>query len=311
MKIIIMISFIALAEHVSAAHSTWFVERMVQIEKAKSLPIVEQMETLGILLRIGGQTENPEAQEIYKTVHSMLISSPGHAKSCQIRIESLRKEVLDNYKKTNDEIVRLQASGVDIKNEGDYIKYIEFSLTNLRFLSSPETVEVLGNFLNDPEGKNGKTLLGRRRSNPGDDFPPSPMIAELAVSSIRALGIEHPPFVELRANPNGGIFDGEVDAWKDWWNEVKEGRRTYRFIGSSIEYGPDGLATREVIQRVERDRKRDNERALGKKRSLSSSKPTTGITQISQPTSIAWLIAVIGLCAVAVWYFLRSRKAVP
>ncbi len=35
------------------------------------------METLGILLRIGGQAGNPEAQEVYETVNSMLFSRPG------------------------------------------------------------------------------------------------------------------------------------------------------------------------------------------------------------------------------------------
>ncbi len=96
------------------------------------------------------------------------------------------------------------------------------------------------------------------------------MIAELVVSSIHALGIEHPPFRELRANPNGGIFGGEVDAWKDWWNEVKEGRRTYRFMGSSIEYGSDGPASKELIQLVKCDRKRDDERAAGHRKSSTS-----------------------------------------
>ena len=307
MKLLILILFIANVEHVNAEHSIWFVERMAQIEKAKSLPVAEQMETLGILLRVGGQAGNPEAQEVYETVHSMLLSSPGHAKSCQIRIESMREEVLLNHKKTDDEIVKLQTSGVELKNEGDYIKYITFSLTNLRFLPSSETVAVLGEFLNDPEGKDGKTLLGRSRSNPGDDFPPSPMIAELAVSSIRALGIEHPPFRELRANPNGGIFDGEVDAWKDWWNEVKEGRRTYRFMGSSIEYGPDGPASKELIQRVERDRKRDDEKAAGHRRSSTAPESENALTQVSKPSSIAWLVAIIGLGGAAVWYFLRGR----
>ncbi len=290
----------------------WFERRMGELEKTMQIQNEEEkIKKLGGFLGIGLHGGmDVEQQQIFDKAQVTLLSIPGHAKYYQDKIESLKAQVLADAKISSDEEAKRQQAGNPVVYLADYDSYREKSILMLEMLPSSETVSVLGDYLDDPVGRDHKNLLGQLIPG-GQDYNPALPNADYAAMAIRKLGIEHPPFQAPHSNPNEGIFDGEVDAWKDWWNEVKEGRRTYRFIGSNVQYGPDGPASKEVIQRVERDRKRVDERALRQKRSLSSSKSTTGITQISQPTSIVWLVAAIGLCAAAVWYFLRSRKTVP
>ena len=255
----------------------------------------------------GSTNREKGSQPVLNAAKSALVSIPGHAKYYQNKIESMRLEVLANSKKSDDEIVDAQSNGQEILFEADYLSYAENSIRTLRFLPSAETVAVLGHFLNDPEGEDGKTLLGNPRGS--DDSPPRDTNAEQAAKSMAKIGIENPPFQTSRPNPHNGIREGELKAWRDWWNEVRDGNRTYRFIGSKIEYGPDGPASAEAIQRSERNSKRDAEREAGHKKSSANSEGEPAITQISKPSYIAGIVTALVLCLVAVWSVWRRKKA--
>jgi hypothetical protein len=65
------------------------------------------------------------------------------------------------------------------------------------------------------------------------------------------LGIANPPTDGAIPDRQGYFYDlDKVDAWKAWWNEVKAGKRTYRFIGSSVEYGPDGPIEKDKVRQT-------------------------------------------------------------
>ena len=151
---------------------------------------------------------------------------------------------------------------------------------------------MLGHFLNDPEGRDGKDLLGYLRE--GGDCVPFPPNCEASYGVVSKLNIADPPVEGIVRIQNSYIPDSlKIDAWKAWWNEVKDGRRTFRFIGSSIEYGADGPVSKNKAQQSETDRKGD---AVGTARETNSWKLS----------SIAGIIAACCLCVAAVWYYLRA-----
>lgn len=248
-------------------------------------------------------------KEVALKLKAALLSIPGHAEYYQNKIESLRAEVLANSRKSEAEIGKMQDEGQEVVHSSDYERFCSmYAFPTLSLLPSAETVRVLGSYLNDPVGRDGKTLTGGPRTWPGNDSDPFPCNAEMATSAIRNLGIEHPPFPPRQGRVGKSMSDSEVDAWKDWWNEVKGGRRTYRFIGSPIEYGPDGPASIEVVQRAQRNMKRDEERSVGHQKATRVTEPASVITQISKPSSIAGVVAALALVSAAVWYFLKGRE---
>lgn len=262
------------------------------------------MSFLGPLLYIGSGHMDEQQRQVYGAVQSLLISQPGHAKYYQDKIDKMRDELLANSKKTQEELIKMQDARQTVLDEPTYLSDTEAAVRILRFMPSAETVSVLGYFLNDPVGRDGKTLLGRPLKMPGDSGP-NLSNAELATEVIRQLGIEQPPFGDSK----GVITPKEIDTWKNWWNEIKDGRRTYRFIGSKIEYGPDGPASKEASQHNDLNRKRDEERNEGHKRITSATETVAENSLSTKPSSIAGIVAACILVAGAVWYFLRTGKS--
>ena len=288
-----------------------FHERMLEIGWTRSLAEFnrystdEQRYILERALLAFGPDPIPretERQANFEKAQTSLLAIPGHAKYYQDKIDKMRAELLANSKKSDEERNRLQSEGHDVLDESTYLSDTGIAIRTLRVLPSAETVSVLGYFLNDPVLRDGKTLLGNRLI-PGD-YTPHRSNAELATDDIRQLGIEHPPFKDFK----GVITPDEIDAWKDWWNEVKDGKRTYRFIGSKVEYGPDGPASKEVIKHVERDRKRDEERETGHRKSPIAPATDSPAAEAAKPLSITGILAACALIGAAVWYFLRGRK---
>ena len=241
---------------------------------------------------------------VFSAAQKALLAIPGHAKYYQDKINKMRDELLAATKLSHEEQLRMEEEGQEIPHEPSYLGDTQIAIRTLKYMPSAETVSVLGYFLSDPVGRDGKSFLGSPLKLPGDSGPYLSN-AEIATEVIRVLGIEQPPFKDNK----GVITPAEIDAWKDWWNEVKSGKRTYRFIGSSVEYGPDGPATKEVIQHAERDRKRDEEREAGHRKSPIAPEAAPTAAVATKSFSIAGILAACALIVAAVWYFLRGRKA--
>ncbi len=238
----------------------------------------------------------PEAAGVANRLRDTMLAIPGHAKYYEDKIASMRAEVLANAKKPDDEIERMRAYGSIVLGYRDYEDFRGKAFPVLGMLPSSETVAVLGRFLNDPEGLDGISFLGESRGS--SDFLAAPANAEWAAISIRKLGIENPPFQTAGEQDHSLIYKGEVDAWKVWWNEVEAGKRTYRFIGSTIDYGPDGPATKDKFKPIQRPQKSGTGNDADQKNS-------------PHHITIAAILAACALCFAAVWAYLKTKSNLP
>ena len=245
-----------------------------------------------------------ERQKNFEIAQSAMISIPDHAKYYQDKIETLREQVKANENLSLEEKERLRKAGKPAVHLGDYEDVRHDAFTVLGLLPSPETVAVLGHFLEDPEGRDGQDMLG----NPlvwHDDVPPAFPNCGLACIAITNLGIEHAPIDDVK-KVNSVAFDpGQVDVWKDWWHEVQAGKRTYRFKGSAIEYGASGPATKEQLDKRENDRKRTEE---GRQRKNGALESRSDSGRSSSTPLVALILAGLAVLGTLVWYFRRAAR---
>ena len=308
----IALSIVLIAEEQSSERKAWLLERREMMARAKTNFDEQAITDLSRVIRGIGRNINRssnEAKELYYESQTLFLSKPNHASYYQKKIEAMRTEVLANDKKSEAEISKMQEEGLDVLHYSDFDRFCSMdAFPTLMHLPSPETVKVLGFYLNDPLGRDGKTLSGNLRNPSGDYGGGSPCNAELATWAIRNLEIEHPPFPPLQDRVGPRMSEEEVDAWKGWWNEIKDGKRTYRFIGSPIEYGADGPASKEVIERAKMNRKRDEERTTGKRTASSAGEAAAVGPKLGKPSTIAGILAACAFVGGAVWYFLRGRR---
>lgn len=169
-----------------------FHERLMEVGWNKSLLELnryssnEQRYILGRALQAFASDQiprDPSRQESLELAQSVLLATPGHAKYYQEKIESLR-EIARVNAKTPEEMAN---------NMGNYNDFRKGAFKVLGLLPSSEAIAVLGHFLNDPEGKDGKDLLGYpMRVSEVVPYPPNFGAAWIALSNI---GIANPPAV--------------------------------------------------------------------------------------------------------------------
>jgi hypothetical protein len=99
-----------------------------------------------------------------------------------------------------------------------------------------------------------------------------------------------------------------VDAWKQWWSEVKSGKRTYRFIGSPIEYGPDGPATKEQMERATKHQRREDRTTGGHGSSPVASEESGSSVKKTNQSIYVLLAAVAALLGSFAWYSRKTRS---
>ncbi len=119
----------------------------------------------------------------------------------------------------------------------------------LLHLPSPETVQVLGHYLSDmrdtpfTENPKYKEMVRSGKLRPAD-WEPTAENAWLATYSLSNIGLRNPPF-EPVANWDVIRFppaNESLPKFRAWWEEVKSGKRTFSFVGQTVEYRfkPDG-----------------------------------------------------------------------
>jgi hypothetical protein len=291
----------------NGAGNTWYEKWNNVLNTVESIRLDERMDLLGKGVMLGSNgMPSGEKKEIFTRAQSILLSTPGHAKYYQNQIEETRELVREHAKLPKEEQYRLQAEG-KWKGLGDYEDVRNNAFGVLGLLPSPETVAVLGHFIEDPEGRDHKDMLGNPIQHSGDCGPFAPNCGK-AFFAFAKLGIEHPP---AKVNyPDLGDLDYDldrVDKWKDWWKEVKTGKRTYRFVGSNIEYGPDGPATKEQLEKIAKDRKRADEQ---RKRTNGAADQGNSSTDGLLPKApfLALVFAGAAVLASLVWYFRKAKR---
>ncbi len=303
--IILPAVWIVLTLIASGRDPTWFERRMHDLEDALAIDNTQdKIRALGSFMSIashGGM--DSEQTAVFSKAQAALLSIPGHARYYEEQIEKKRAEVLANSKKDWRELNAIQDAGGTYETEASYINYSETAFRTLGHLPSAETVAVLGRYLNDPEGRDGKTLLGSPTIY--DDCEVTPNAAQ-AAAAIRKLGIEHPPFRDEKTLESYGAATEEIDAWRDWWNEVKAGKRSYRFAGDPTEYGPEGPVSAAKLKSIELNQRRDRERSSGCRLSaVDASEPGAGN---SHTGTVIILLSVAALVAAVAYIYFRKRK---
>ena len=190
-----------------------------------------QIENLGDYVRKFGEKvpnhPDPRWHKVYEEAQEALLAIPGHAHYFADELERLRPDPKSNY-----ELFRP--------------KYLA---ETLKGLPSPETIQVLGHYLSDmrdaPYDENPKYIEAVRsgKIRPSDSTP-LPQNAWLATYALSNVGLRNPPFepvgnyIFLRFSPSAE----SLPKFRAWWEEVKSGKRTFSFVGQTVEYRfkPDG-----------------------------------------------------------------------
>jgi hypothetical protein len=160
---------------------------------------------------------------------------PGHSESVDLtylRIQSLLLEVPDHAQYIASKIEKERESIKHLPpNTGERLNYD--SKRNAHFgtlahLPSPSSIRILGEYLHDdrdvaliPPLKDGMTCISGGSS--GNSYHSADALVDL--------GIRQPPQKKI-----GIVNVPDVATWRAWYEEVKEGRRAFSFLGQKVEY---------------------------------------------------------------------------
>ena len=235
-----------------------------------------------------------EVDDLFFDIQKAILGVPGHAKFFRDEINQARAKYEEALKGGDESLIGETRQNLAGK--------LLFEFPTLEHLPSVETVGVLGEFLSDERGY----VKMPERPTLDDlttDVSGSPVFRRAATALGRLPIVNKPvPAKTQFRTPE------DVAPWKLWYEQIKAGKRTFRFEGDATEYDLNGPASNEKLQRVERDRKRDDERSAGHRKSSSGLNAEFAVTQISKPSTIAAILAACALVAGAGWYFLRGRK---
>jgi hypothetical protein len=174
-----------------------------------------------------------------------------------------------------------------------------YGLETLKHLPSPETVRVLGDFLSDLSAT--PVLLHQHMKE-------APM-AVYALGALAKLPIANKP-ADTKQD-----YESERDLpkWQQWYEEIKSGKRTFRFEGDPTEYDLNGPAPKEKLERIALHQRMESDRAErhGRKDAPNGDAKETRDEEPTTRKSIDsnMIVAGLALLAAAVWYYARVRKA--
>lgn len=269
-----------------------------KFEKSSRMENLEKVEFLALGLRNMGyrktrEDHSKEVDELYEKIQTALLAIPGHAEYYRDRVNQARIKVNEANKAGSiSEIAHYRGLLSD---------EFMYGFPTLAQLPSHETVRVLGEFLSDergyvpppPEPTSFEQLVDADVDKP---------VFNRAASVLGQLPLMNKPI------PSKTRYETPEDVipWRQWYEEIKSGNRTFCFEGDPTEYDLNGPASKELIQRVKRDPKRDEERAVGHRKSPPATESAPTVTQTGKPSLIAWVVAAFGLIGAAVWYFRRN-----
>ncbi len=238
----------------------------------------------------------PEKHKIIKQLQRSLITIPGHAEYYRDSINSTRSELEKAL-----EVGELNAIG---SIRGTLSNKVMYGFQTLTHLPSPETVGVLGEFLFDERGFVDISVLPPSEQNLYLGIKDSPVFAH-AARTLDAL-----PIVAKPVGPGTRYrTPGDTEPWRQWYRQIKDGKRTFRFEGDPVEYDLNGPAPGQKVDRIARDTKRERERTAGRKDTgPRGGQPMVSSVETPSKSVPAALIAAGALAlGTLVWYVSRTR----
>lgn len=191
--------------------STWHEKWTKTLDSIENYPLHERAVILGAAVRIGSSNQNSERAEIFSRSQRLLLDIPGHAQYIVAEVERNRKE--------EEHLPR--------GNQTSYDREREWLIgETLSHLPSPETIQVLGDYLDDERDPPPKIVF----------LPANSFLACVALSEI---GLRDPP---VSSRPGIHNWREEQVKQKAWHAKVKAGIIPFSFVGQKVEYRfkPDG-----------------------------------------------------------------------
>jgi len=162
--------------------------------------------------------ERDEERPVFHAAQTALISLPDHAEYFERQIAEARAKTSDPW------------------HDQNYHDTYYATAKMLAMLPSPETLGVAGRLLEsaqDLPSKEEKIEILKAGNRGATSFFACP--AEMGASVLQALHVRGEEDAKTASS-------GYLVYWRNWWNEVKSGRKAFSFKGQNVEYRfePDG-----------------------------------------------------------------------
>lgn len=257
------------------------------IVEAAPLPSEQSIPLLGYVLKRLGGWQRPDTLAVYHEAQSKLLSIPGHATYFRDKLKAAQAEV---------------KAGSMTLGTWDNLRIDSFQ--TLKHLPSEETVSVLMEFVNDHfadlNSKNPEDYESLSSRDP--HYLGSFTVQGVAATTLEALGIQPPPYKD----PAKLRYEENLELWNQWWDQVKAGKRKYRFKGSTVDHpvnAPPGTA-REV-----RRPERHPEPPLKEKTSQNPVPEQPRSEREKGPQWSLFVAIAVALAAVMLYFIKRKGRA--
>jgi hypothetical protein len=221
-----------------------------------------------------------------KIIQEALLAIPGHAEYYSNRVNKARAEIDQALKDGN----KYPPYNYLLDEQRD-------GFATLSQLPSAETVKVLGEFLSDERGR----------------FVAPPNLPESELNSLRRDWMESPNSLNaaralndlpLRSRPypkKQFTHDDDIRPWQLWYQQVKEGRRTFSFEGDPQEYDLTGPVREARNPDIARATKGPGASAV--KNTMAQKEPS--------PSAALWIGGlVVGLFGVGGYLYLQKKRTI-
>lgn len=210
----LVVLFVSLAA--ADPQEDWRDRWMVELVEMETRSTQEKFERLGVAVRArsskGGELPTENQLAVGNRAADMLMTTPGHAEYYGRKIRMIMDE----------EVAKTAAADPRQRT---------WTFETLEQLPSPETVNVLGELLSDERDP-------YKGINHGDTGTPIPNFKQASIALTR-LGIREAP-VKNTLRGSSGFELSEVEKWKVWYEEVKDGTRTFSFESDDAIYSLAG-----------------------------------------------------------------------
>jgi hypothetical protein len=270
-----------------------YVETLAEIE---SMPPNEAIPKLNEMILRTFRWRNEESMAVYRSAQQKLLSIPDHTKYFTDKIEESWKSHAEGVRKIEfppdwntqlEELLRKAESPEGYFNWlrgqwGDYEEICSKNLGMLGHIPSTQSVRALGHYL-------------RERDKP-DIKIEWPKTGNTAAESLTGLISDGPTRIWMASWE-------DVPKWQQWFDEVKAGKRTFRFVGSDVEYTLDGPADARTLERI-RNKDGGIQRSAAKREQATMS-GAQAATNSKGPAFYAGLIAAALLCLSALAFLYK------
>ncbi len=265
------------------------------LARALDSPDSERMELLENGLRSMGyrksmQDHDQKVDQLLEKIQATVVAIPGHADYFVNQIKQAKADALssESLRGRNDKV-----------SWAAYNRVRSQAFETMRYLPSSDTVRALGAFLIDEEDPNALDSEDEFQDTlgPGSN-------SGLAIKTFRYL-IQDDPVKAERT----WITPEDKKTWQRWYEQIKSGNRTFRFKEDPTEYDLDGPASLQKLERIAKNRQRDEKREAGENGRKTAATTAKSAENHSGKSSVAAVAFVLSsLAAAGWWWWIRKSK---